>query len=364
MSILREQRRATGRYVVRTARSIRDRILGVPPLPDPGSLPRRILIIRPFFLGDILLCLPVAQAVRKARPDAHIAWLLREEWRDLVEGHSVVDEVIPFVPSKMHGVGAVAEFTRVGRVLRARRFDMVINLTWDRSSMIWTRLSGAPVRIGIEEHGRPRLLSLLHTHTVVAPERAKDDQHMADFYFEPMRLLGFGARLESPRVGSTGAEAENVEVLLEAISDDFLLLHPGGRLGNKRWPVERFDELIRKLGESTPFSIVLTCGPGEERWAAELAESLPGGRGIFLPRPSLGELMALAKRARLLIGNDSGPMHLAAACGCRVVAMFGADPTRWRPLGAGHRVLGGAGGLGEVTVEEVLKAVLPALSAS
>ncbi len=361
MSLLREQRRAIGRAIVRSARSMHDVVFGKVSLPGPDQLPRRILIIRPFFLGDILLCLPVAQAIRKARPDAHIAWLLREEWRDLIEHHSVVDEVIPFSSSKMHGVQAVGEFTRVARVLRSRAFDLVINLTWDRSSIIWTRLSGAPVRIGIEEYGRPRLLSLLCTHTVVAPERSQDDRHMADFYFEPMRLMGFEVREELPKVVPSEDEAENVDLLLDSIPGKFLLIHPGGRLGSKRWPVERFEELIRKLGEKTSHALVLTCGPGEEPWVATLASSLPSGRGLFVPNPSLGELMALAKQAELFIGNDSGPMHLAAASGCRVVAIFGKDPTRWKPLGDGHCILGGAQGLAAVGVEQVVAVTMVAL---
>ncbi|MBI4028140.1 MAG: glycosyltransferase family 9 protein [Verrucomicrobia bacterium] len=365
MAFLREQRRAMGRGVVRAARAVRDVLLGMTPLPTPTAMPEHVLIIRPFFLGDILLCLPAAQAIKRLNPRTRITWLLHEEYADLIRGHSVVDEVIPFSGSKMHGAAVFREFWRVARELRARAFDLALNLTWDRSSMMWTWISEAPVRLGIEEYGRPRLVSLVHTATVVAPERSGDRQHMADFYYAPLRLLGFEERKELPQVSPTAEEREDIALrLATALGSDasnetppFFLIHPGGRLSHKRWPLERFAELICALGRQGPQPIILTCGPGEESWAASLAESLPPGRGWFWPSPSLGEFMALATRADCFIGNDSAPMHMAAACGCRVIAIFGNDPVRWAPLGNGHRIVGGIAGLESVTVRNVLDAV-------
>lgn len=361
MPLFREQRRAIGRSVVRTAAALRQAILGRPVLPTLASLPQRILIIRPFFLGDIILSLPVAQAIRRHRPDAHIAWLVREEWRDLLPGHSVVDEIIPFSKARMHSAAAPKEFLRVARELRCRRFDMTLNLAWDRSSTLWSQASGAPVRLGIEEYGRPRLLALVNTATVAAPERSGDRRQMADFYYEPLRLLGFELRTEPPKMSATVEEQRRVDDRLDSAfpipRSPFVLIHPGGRLRNKRWPAERFAELIRALAENTAHPIVLTCGPGEEPWVVELAATLPAGRSLFWPSPSLGELMAFARRAAVLVANDSGPAHLAAAAGCRVVALFGTDPARWHPLGPGHEVLGGAGGMTAITPSEVLGAI-------
>jgi len=333
-------------------------------LPGIQDLPTRILIIRPFFLGDILLCLPIAQAIKRQRPDTQISWLLRQEWTDLIRDPSPVDEVIPFSQKKMHSIRAVGEFMRVTRELRKRSFELVINLSWDRSSILWAWASGAPFRIGIEEYGRPRLLSLLHTTTLPAPERSGDERHMADFYYEPLRLLGFGPRENTPQVFSTHPEREKVEQRLRSrwggISS-FVLIHPGGRLAYKRWPVERFAELIHHLQKETTHPIVLVCGPGEELWAANPAAALASERILFWPAPSLGELMALAERAALFIGNDSGPMHLSAACGCRVVAIVGTESTRWNPLGNGHQIIRGATGLDDVTVQQVSDTALKVL---
>ncbi len=364
MALLREQRRAAGRRLVRGARRLRNAVAGHPDLPGETNLPRRILIVRPYFLGDIILCLPVAQTLKRLRPEAHVAWLLREEWRDLVGGHSVVDEVIPFSEPLLRSVRAPGEFLRVARELRRRSFDLVLNLAWDRSSILWTGLAGARVTLGIEEYGRPRLLSLLHTRTVMAPERSGDRRHMADFYFAPLQGLGLAPRAETPRLRATPEESEAVEARLAPLGerDGFLLVHPGGRLVSKRWAPERFAELIRGLGARTKCGIVLVCGPGEEGWAADLAAALPPGRGLFWPAPRLGELMALASRARLFLGNDSGPMHLAAASGARALALFGNDPTRWAPLGEGHRIVDvRREGLRNLPVEPVLEAALIAL---
>jgi ADP-heptose:LPS heptosyltransferase len=338
----------------------RETLFGRAVLPTVETFPRRILIIRPFYLGDILLCLPVAQAIKRQCPDARIAWLLREEWAELLNDHCVVDEVIPYSEQRLHSSAALDEIARVTAELRKRSFDLVLNLTWDRSSSWWTWRSGASVRLGIEEFGRPRLSSLLHTATVMAPERSQDRSHMADFYYEPLRQIGFSARTERPKIRATAEEQERVKQRLRSSlsgNSFFVLIHPGARLANKQWPPARFRELIERLIWETVHGVVLVCGPGEESLTAELAKALPQGRGLFWAVPALGELMALAEQAAVFVGNNSGPMHLAAAVGCRVVALFGMDPTRWSPVGEGHQVLGGAQGLTSVSVEDVLRAV-------
>ncbi len=365
MALFREQRRILGRWVLREGCRVRDFFPGGGSLPTLMNLPRRILIIRPFFLGDILLCLPLAQAIKHQSPETHLAWLLRDEWRTLLENHSVIDEVISFSPSKkMHPSIASREFLRVVHELRQRSFDLVLNLSWDRSSILWSWFSGAKVRVGIEEYGRPRLLSLLYTTTVIAPERLKDDRPMADFYYEPLRLLGFGPRAENPKVFATKEEQHFVDHRInEAFGNNnpFLLIHPGGRLGYKRWPVDRFAELIQRLGELHFYPLILVCGPGEESWTASLTSVLPRNRSLFWPAPSLGEFIALSSRATLFIGNDSGPMHLAAASGCRVVTIFGNHSSRWGPLGSDHRVFHGGHHLTSVSTESVLEGILEML---
>lgn len=351
MGFLREERRAAGRAIVRGLRKLRG-IIGRPPgLPSPREIPARILIIRPYFLGDIVLCLPVAQALRRVRPDARISWICRPEWAPLLRGQAAVDEVIAWPKSGLR------EWTTFLRALR-RQYDLVLALSWDRATPWVARATGAPRRIGIEEFGRPRLSSLLHTHTVVAPERATDHRPMADFYFEPLRQMGFPAREEAPRLTPAAEQEPRVDERLGTLeASGVLLAHPGGRLRNKRWPPERFAETLRRLSVREDLACVLVCGPGEETWAADLARELPPGRGVFWPSPSLGELIALARRARLFLGNDSGPMHVAAAAGCRCVAVFGGDPRRWRPCGEGHRIVTGARGLGSVSVDAVVEAV-------
>ena len=386
MGFLREERRATGRAIVRASRRLCDAVLRPPPLSRLEGLPRRILVIRPYFLGDIVLCLPVAQALRRACPDARISWLCRTEWIPLLQGHTPVDEVIPF-PER-----GTKEWFVFLRGLRGR-FDLVLSLAWDRSTSWIARATGAPARIAIEEHGRPRFSSLLHTHTIIAPERTRDRRPMADFYFEPLRLLGFGARGEMPKLVPTPEEDREVGERLASglgMEEGFLLVHPGGRLRAKRWSPERFAAVLRGVGDfseldgsrdgikpsPTPLftedvgagfiparpGVVLVCGPGEESWAANLARDLPSGRGLFWPAPKLGELIALSKRARMFLGNDSGPMHVAAAAGCRVVAVFGADPCRWGPCGEGHRVVTGPSGIESISASQVSAALREALA--
>lgn len=366
MSLFRNQRRIVGRWILQFVRTIRNIIFGKKILPDIEKMPSRILIIRPYFLGDILLCLPVAQAIKSRRPDIQISWLLRGEWKSLLEGHSVVDEVLSFSQFKMHSAKSLFEFIRVVRELQHRRFDLVINLAWDRSSIFWSWFSGAPVRLGIEEYGRPRLLSLLYTATVIAPERSKDQRHMADFYYEPLRLLGFPPRKDLPKIFPTSEEQERVNQIIALKLDSskaFILIHPGVRLPDRQWPVDCFYNLIQQLRDRTSETMVLVCGPKEEAWVADFSNILPQGRSLFWPQPTLGEFIALAQRSKFLIGNVSGPMHLAAAAGCRVISLFGVHSNRWRPLGDQHIVLEGIS-IKEIPVQMVLDAVQSQLNVS
>lgn len=367
MSLFREQRRSFGRSILSFGRKLKASLFGKPDLPDKNNIPNNILIIRPFFLGDILLCLPVAQDLKKANPSCKISWLLREEWEDLLRNHSAVDEVIGFSQQKMHGWKSLGESFRVIRQLRKKRFDLIINLSWDRSTAWWCWLSGAKSTVAIEEFGRPRLVSLLYSSTIIAPERSIDNRHMADFYFEPMKLMGFETRREDPKVHATPDENEEVEIILSEPSEKTLLIHPGGRLGNKRWDPNRFSELLDRLAGSNEFrelKIVLVCGPAEESWACELSKHLPEGRGVFVAAPTLGQFMALASRARLFVGNDSGPMHLAAASGCPVLALFGVDSTRWRPLGEKSEVIENRSGLDKISVNDVYDRIQNAMKAN
>jgi heptosyltransferase-3 len=281
-----------------------------------------------------------------------------------LKDHVPVDRIVSFSQEKLHSWSAAIEFFRVTREVRGISPDWILNLSWDRTSILWSWFSGAPVRVGIEEYGRPRLLSLLYSKVVTAPERSRDARHMADFYFEPLRTLGFLEGLQYPKL-QPGIEAqERVRMLLETVFGripGFILIHPGGRLKQKRWPVEKFSELIRSLLPRTEMKVVVVCGPGEEMWASELERVLPQKRGWFWASPQLSEYIALAGMASVFVGNDSGPMHVAAAVGCPCVAIFGNDPTRWKPMGEEHGVIGGTAGFHQVEVETVLKAIIAKL---
>jgi heptosyltransferase III len=375
MGLFREERRKVGRTILNWARSLKELFFDSKSLPTIQNLPQRVLIIRPFFLGDILLCLPIAQAIKRQRPDVKMSWLLRDEWISLLQDHSDVEDIIAF-STKPKRFKALSEFLRVLKELRRRKFDLVINLTWDRSSILWSYFSGAPVRLGIEEYGRPRFLSLLATKTVVAPERNDDQTHMADFYYEALRLLGFEPRSELPIVFSTEEEQELVEQRLTATweqmisqsnpaqkylklpgnKQSFVIVHPGARLKYKRWPLERFAEMILHFLNETEFKVILVCGPGEELWVANLGAALASDRCFFWPSPSLGEFIALAERADLFIGNDTGTTHLAAASGCPIIGIFGGDSKRWEPLGVKSYVVRGNKGLESITTDQILMA--------
>ncbi|MBN2445321.1 MAG: lipopolysaccharide heptosyltransferase I [Phycisphaerae bacterium] len=304
---------------------------------------RRILIIKPSSLGDIVHALPVLAALRAARPDAHIAWLVNHGFAPLIEGHPLLDEVILFDRrsyGQMHRrVSVLGAFGRFVHELRERRFDLVVDLQGLFRSGFLALVSGARHRIGFQN--AREFASLFYTHRVTPPRHIR---HAVDRNLFLAKTLGLNVIRPAFPLGLRTDEIEAARVLLAeadgcAVSD-FTAVIPGARWATKRWLPERIAEVMDRLHDETGRPTVLLGAPDERPVADQVLAGCSTPVVDLVGRTSLRELTALLQLAACVVCHDSGPMHIAAALDKPMVALFGpTDPARCGPYSRNARIV-------------------------
>ncbi|MHC4532981.1 MAG: glycosyltransferase family 9 protein [Planctomycetota bacterium] len=293
-----------------------------------------ILIIKPSSLGDIILALPALTALRKSFPDAKISWLIRPEFAPILENHPHLTEIIPFdrkfLGKAWFHPGASGSLLSLIKRLRHTEFDAVIDFQglFRTASLAW--LSGCKKRFGIA-HAR-EFAPLFYTHKIT---QTKDCIHLVDYYLKIIKAAG-ASELDVQFVLPQHPEAaDSVSRLLDShgiAPDNYVVFIPGSAHDDKRWPVERFAELAGKI--SSKFGLPITA-TGDACEAA-LIEKLKGLSDVpvanIAGKTSLSELVVLLKNARLVVSNDTGPGHIAAALSTPLVLMFSwSNPARIAP---------------------------------
>lgn len=294
--------------------------------------PARVLAVRLGAIGDVVNALAFATALKDASPSSYLGWVVHPLAEPLVRGHPCVERVHVW----RRGGGA-GEFLRLVRELRGERYEVAVDLQRLAKSALLARLSGAARVLG-HDRARTKELAWLWTNERLAP--GEGGVHMVEQYLAFARHLG--ARATVPRFAFARDEAaeKRAAELLAELGGAPVLVNVGASKPANRWAPERFGALAAALARDG-FSVCLTGGP-DDRAAAERACAAAGNATVrdLVGQTSLRELVALSARARLFVGCDTGPMHLAAALGVPVVALFGpADPARTGPFGAGHVIV-------------------------
>jgi lipopolysaccharide heptosyltransferase I len=295
---------------------------------------KNILIIKPSSLGDIVLALPALTALRKSFPNAKISWLIRPEFAPLLENHPHLNEIIPFdrkfLGKAWFHPGASGSLLSLIKRLRRAEFDAVIDFQglFRTASLAW--LSGCKKRFGIA-HAR-EFAPLFYTHKIT---QTKDCIHLVDFYLKIIKTAG-ATDLDVQFVLPLHPEAaESVGRLLEKhhISpENYAVLVPGSAHDDKRWPIERFAELAEKISSQFELPIVATGDEGEAALVEKLKDISKVPVVNIAGKTSLSELVVLLKNAKLVVSNDTGPGHIAAALGTPLVLMFSwSNPARIAP---------------------------------
>ena len=299
----------------------------------------QILLVRLRLIGDVVFTTPAIRALRRTFPDARLTYLVEDSAAPVVSGNPHLDEVIA-IP-RTRGLARVIDDYRVGRALRARRFDLVIDFHGGPRGSWLTWLTGATRRIGYTVAGR----SWMYTTAVPRPRELRP-RHSVENQWDLLEVLGVPppepARDALEMAEDAGARAEVDRRLAAAgVTADAPLVVMHVSAGNpfRRWPVESFASVAASLVRRDPSrAIVLTSGPSESDAAdraGDLARAQAGAAGsrvLRIGEVSLGELRALVGRAALYIGGDSGPLHIAGTTRTPVVGLFGPTlPVRSMP---------------------------------
>ena len=303
-------------------------------MPELSDRSPRILLVRLSAVGDVIHGLPVLNALRERFPQAFLGWVVEQRAATLLEGHPALDERILLPRGWLKSPRTVWQLRRR---LHQLRFDLAIDIQGLTKSAIAAWLSGAGRRIGFgDEKGRElsRWLNNELVHTS-AP-------HIIDSNLQLLLPLGIDrptVRFEIPERAVDGQRAEQM-VESAGLSGGFAVVNPGAGWPSKLWPPERYAAVARHLAarQALP-SLVVWAGSQEEAWARQIvAES--DGAARLAPATTLLELAAVTRRARLFVGSDTGPLHLAAAVGTPCVGLFGPMPAeRNGPYGPQHEAV-------------------------
>lgn len=306
-----------------------------------------LLVVRLGAFGDVLRTVPAMRLLRRALPEARLAWMIEDRWRIALEGHPDLDRLIVVPRAEWEPLVRTGRFHRLvgrlrafGRHARQTPIDCSIDFHGNFRSGLLTRLCAAPVRIGFAGHQQKEGNFLFSTHRIPSGDLRTPRMERN---LDPIRLLGLpleplpGAAL--PMVDAGAAAAEQVVAGLDEAREGFALISPGASLKQiyKKPPADLLVAACERLSARRLVPLVV-YGPGEEDDARAVAGRVPAA--ALAPPTDLPALSALLHRARVFVGGDSGPLHLACATGCPVVGIYGpTDPRVNRPWGVPYTVV-------------------------
>ncbi len=285
----------------------------------------RVLVSRLEYLGDVILSLPAVRAVKDRYPKAEIDYLARSDGADVLEGDPVISRVLR-APEK--GESWLATW-RLAREMRARKYAAAVDLYSNPRSALLVRASGARLRIG----GARRVRRWFYTHATVTPATIRS---AIDHHLHYMKPLGVSGRATKPVLVLSEAERKRAaerlrESGISEMPHAVVGLHPGGKWEVKRWPVEYFAELARRLIERHGVRIVVLIGPGEKSYQDALRANL-GSQAVYLPALPIRETAAIISVLDGMVVGDGGIMHVSVAVGTPTVGLFGSsEPDIWFP---------------------------------
>jgi heptosyltransferase-1 len=280
---------------------------------------RRIAIIKPSALGDIVHTLPVLSALRTRFPTSRITWIVNSSYESLLTGHPDLTDTLPFDRSSLRGVrGAISTFFSFTAELRRRRFDLVIDMQGLLRSGVMAWLAGSPVRVGFANAREGSRYA--YTHKVRSP--ALNAGHAVDRMWSVAEAFGVGSEPKVFRVPLQPAEVDAAKLELSALPRPIVAVAVGAKWMTKRWPASHFAELLNHAHAHSGASAVFV-GTGEDTPASqEVARQFRGPTLDLTGKTSLPRLSAVLSLANVMLANDTGPLHLAAALGRPCVAPY------------------------------------------
>jgi ADP-heptose:LPS heptosyltransferase len=292
---------------------------------------RRALLIRLRSLGDAVLMTPVPTALKAWRPSLYVAVLIEEPFAAVFRDNPSVDEVVALPQG-----ATPAQRAHCLAQIRRARFDLVFNMHSGSTAGLLTALSGAPLRV---TYARARFAAACHVRVPPLFRR----EHTVLHQLRPLAQLGIPIP-ERPEL-ELHVDPETRKRVAQQLAErrlrpgEYIVMQPFSNWATKEWPPARFAELARLLIERYRLPILVLAGPSETRKLERLLALADGAITAMRDVP-VAELIAWIERCALVVGNDSGPAHVAAALGKPNVVIFGsADPEVWRPWAGRHQLL-------------------------
>ena len=305
------------------------------PIATLTSSPRRIVLLLPCCIGDVVMATATLQALRRGYPAAHITWAVGGWSRRAVENHNLLDAVLDTGPAALP-VKSVGGFWRFVRQLRAGDYDLAVSLVRSPLMSLAVWLSGISHRAGLDSAGRG------FGYNIRAAINPNDIRHEADIYLDVARVLGLDIADCYANVPVDASRWPGLAQQLTAQGIDpanFIVIHPaGGRnpgmvMNSKRWPSENYAALADRLAAKLQTGVLLVGGPEDGDIVNAVQSQMTTPSAALLGTLDFGEIALLANRARLYIGNDTGLTHLAAAAGAPTAMILGpSDPRRYAPF--------------------------------
>jgi heptosyltransferase I len=332
------------------------------------NIPRKILVIKPSSLGDVVHSLPFLYSLSEHFPFAKIHWVIARGIEGVLEGNPMVSKLWIINKDRWKNLGKIkgtlSEMGRLVKGLKDEAYDIVIDLQGLMRSGLIAKATGAPIRIGFKEAREGS--ALFYTHRIEGGR----DVHAVDRYLKVVQALGGGigeVQFPLPLI----KESEKIR-LLRSDREDYIVIVPGARWETKKWPAENFVTLASLLQTKS----IIVGGSAERSLSEKIQEQSKGKALSMAGETDIMDLIWLIRGAKCVVTSDSGPMHIAAACGIPVVAIFGpTSPARTGPYGTKNIILksdlacapcykrkcGDLKCMKGILVEQVFKAVTEAL---
>jgi len=299
---------------------------------------RKVLIRSANWVGDAVMSLPAIHSMRLSFPLAEISILAKPWVAEIFQGNPAVNRVIVYQSPGVHqGVGGK---WRLARQLKKERFDLAVLIQNAFEAALISLMAGIPRRAGYNTDGRTLLLN----HPVPVDQKVKSG-HQVDYYLELVRSLGFRAASRIPSLKVPEERQQEAGQTLKSLgigeSEKIVGISPGATYGSaKQWFPERYGELAERIAQNLTKHILIFGSRGDQKVAAQVREKARVPLVDLTGATTLARAVALIARCDLFITNDSGLMHVAAALGVPLIAIFGStDPVKTGPLGNDCRVL-------------------------
>ncbi|WP_246677064.1 glycosyltransferase family 9 protein [Mesorhizobium sp. B2-4-15] len=306
---------------------------------------KSILVIQTKYIGDVILTSVLVRNLRLAYPNAAIAMLCAPGLRDFVVSQNIADVAIGF---ERRSAGRsllqrVKEYSCLVADLRRRKFDLTIDVADSKTSRIVHRSIGAPLRVGYNPPERPLKFWEVQPANIFAEAFGHGGAHYLYRYLSPLKALGIEPREVTPRLEPTPVgRSASARVLTRSnlAIKAFVAVHAGASFEGRRWQPERFAAVIDEVYITTGLRSLLVGGPDERATEQAILNVAMSPLVSVVGKVSLETLTALLADAFIFLGNESGPMHMAASVGTPVVGLYGLTPPDvWGPLGVLHRTV-------------------------